>query len=142
MKETLHNGMPQQDFTSKKRTWVHPAPNRNLKEMGFANGDDRQTPQSLQVELRDSDGKRWYVDQAERFNAFGFNKFKGWLCEAGYRSIIIREPDGYIKRSYSCHDRPLGHIETGFKLFDQPVPCITESCVSSADSKIPKQKGK
>lgn len=38
------------------------------------------------------------------------------------------------------HDAPLGNIETGFKLFETPMPCITESCVSSADSKIPKRK--
>jgi hypothetical protein len=50
------------------------------------------------------------------------------------------EPDGSIKRSYSCGDVPLGNIETGFKLFDRPMPCITSSCVSSADSKIPKRK--
>ena len=54
--------------------------------------------------------------------------------------IIIREPDGNIKRSYSCSDKPLGNIETGFKIFDTPMPCVTDSCVSSADSKIPKRK--
>jgi hypothetical protein len=79
------------------------------------------------------------MDQAERFNAFNFNKFKGWECSSGYRSIIIREPDGSIKRSYSCSDVPLGNVETGFKLFDGPTPCISDSCVSSADSKIPKR---
>ena len=79
------------------------------------------------------------MDQAERFNAFNFNKFKDWECSSGYRSIIIREPDGSIKRSYSCHDAPLGNIETGFKLFDSPKTCISPSCVSSADSKIPKR---
>jgi len=26
-------------------------------------------------------------------------------------------------------------------LFDTPKPCVTETCVSSADSKIPKAKG-
>ena len=80
------------------------------------------------------------MDQAERFNAFNFNKFKGWICNAGYQGIIIREPDGNIKRSYSCHDKPLGHIETGFELFKESQVCMTESCVSSADSKIPKRK--
>ena len=80
------------------------------------------------------------MDQAERFNAFNFNKFTGWKCNAGYQGIIIREPDGSIKRSYSCHDEPLGNIETGFQLFKEPALCITKSCVSSADSKIPKQK--
>jgi hypothetical protein len=79
------------------------------------------------------------MDQAERFNAFNFNKFKGWECSSGYRGIIIREPDGSIKRSYSCSDAPLGNIETGFRLFDGPKVCISESCVSSADSKIPKR---
>jgi hypothetical protein len=80
------------------------------------------------------------LDQAERFNAFNFNNFKGWYCRAGYQSIVIREPDGSIKRSYSCSDVPIGNIETGFKLFDKPVKCITNACVSSADSKIPKEK--
>jgi hypothetical protein len=80
------------------------------------------------------------MDQAERFNAFNFNNFNGWECSSGYRSIIIREPDGSIKRSYSCHDQPLGNIETGFRLFDGPVKCTTGACVSSADSKIPKRK--
>jgi hypothetical protein len=47
------------------------------------------------------------MDQAERFNAFGFNKFKDWYCNSGYQGIIIREPDGSVKRSYSCYDSPL-----------------------------------
>ena len=34
---------------------------------------------------------------------------------------------------------PLGNIETGFQLFKTPKTCITKSCVSSADSKIPKE---
>ena len=97
-------------------------------------------PQHFQVEFRDKENNPYFMDQAERFNAFNFNKFEGWECSSGYRSIIIREPDGSIKRSYSCHDKPLGNIETGFKLFDKAMPCITDSCVSSADSKIPKRK--
>jgi len=96
--------------------------------------------QIMQVELMDEDGKAWYMDQAERFNSFNFNCFKGWDCSAGYRSIIIREPCGSIKRSYSCVDKPIGNIETGFTLFDKPKICISPSCVSSADSKIPKKK--
>ena len=94
----------------------------------------------MQIEFRDKKGDPWYMDQAERFNAFNFNNFEGWECSSGYRSIIIREPDGSVKRSYSCGDQPLGNIETGFKLFDGPVKCITGACVSSADSKIPKRK--
>jgi len=93
-----------------------------------------------QVMLTDDEGVDWYMDQAERFNAFNFNCFKGWECSSGFRSIIIREPCGSIKRSYSCIDEPLGNIQTGFKLFDGPKECISPSCVSSADSKIPKRK--
>lgn len=93
-----------------------------------------------QIELRDRQGNRYDFDQAERFNAFGFNKFKGWHCNSGYQSIVIREPRGEIKRSYSCHDEPLGTIDQGFKLFSEPKECITNTCVSSADSKIPKKR--
>lgn len=109
--KVLHNGMPQLE---KKK-------------------------QIMQVLLTDDEGNKWFMDQAERFNAFNFNKFKGWECSSGYRSIIIREPCGSIKRSYSCIDKPIGNIETGFKLFDGPTECISPSCVSSADSKIPKR---
>jgi hypothetical protein len=61
---------------------------------------------AYQVALYDDAGVEYWIDQAERLNAFGFNKFKGWMC----------------------------------KLFKGPMPCITPSCVSSADSKIPKEK--
>lgn len=135
----LHDDMAQQDFVSKHRTWKRYVP--DVKQMRRKNGDS-DIPGNLQVELQDSDGNKWYIDQAERFNAFNFNKFTGWKCNSGYQSIIIREPDGNIKRSYSCHDEPIGNIQTGFKLFDTPKECITPSCVSSADSKIPKCKVK
>jgi MoaA/NifB/PqqE/SkfB family radical SAM enzyme len=139
MLKLLHNGMPQRDYTGTKAKdeYKHPKPAQSL---GSATKDGSSVPQTMQVEFEDEDGKLWFMDQAERFNAFGFNKFEGWLCDSGYRSIIIREPDGVIKRSYSCRDEPLGHIETGFKLFPERMPCITKSCVSSADSKIPKRK--
>jgi len=110
--DILHNGMPQSDAGK----------------------------QNMQVELTDDTGYKWYMDQAERFNAFNFNCFKGWECSSGYRSIIIREPCGSIKRSYSCSDQPIGNIETGFKLHETLKECISPSCVSSADSKIPKRK--
>jgi organic radical activating enzyme len=140
MKQKLWNGMPQRAYTEVKRKWANrPIPSFELpKEVSGVN--DTTVPAHFQVEFTDSTGKKWYMDQAERFNAFNFNKFKGWSCSAGYSGIIIREPDGSVKRSYSCSDVPLGNIETGFKLFDKPMPCITESCVSSADSKIPKRK--
>ena len=91
-----------------------------------------------QIQLEDSKNNIYDFDQAERFNAFGFNKFKGWNCNSGYQSIIIRENE--VKRSYSCHDTPLGTLTNGFNLFNKSKICITNSCVSSADSKIPKCK--
>jgi hypothetical protein len=91
-----------------------------------------------QIRLEDDHGHQYFLDQAERFNAFGFNKFQGWNCNSGYQSVIIRENE--VKRSYSCHDQPLGTITEGFTLFNSSTPCITPSCVSSADSKIPKCK--
>lgn len=90
------------------------------------------------VKLIDDTNKVWYIDQAERFNSFGFNKFNDWTCNAGYQSVIIRGTE--VKRSYSCGDYPLGNILTGFGLFVRPQKCITPICVSSADSKIPKSK--
>jgi organic radical activating enzyme len=91
-----------------------------------------------QIELKDLNGNKYDFDQAERFNAFGFNNFNGWKCNSGYQSIIIRGNE--VKRSYSCQDTKLGSITDGFKLFNQPKICITNSCISSADSKIPKCK--
>jgi organic radical activating enzyme len=90
-----------------------------------------------QIALYDANNTEYLFDQAERFNAFGFNKFTDWHCNSGYQSVIIRGNE--VKRSYSCHDVPLGTLDN-FKLFDAPQPCKTPSCVSSADSKIPKWK--
>ena len=106
-----------------------------LMQQGFpqeANGEE-----IYQIALYDQEGQQHLFDQAERFNAFGFNKFKNWMCNSGYQSVIIRGNE--VKRSYSCHDAPLGTLEN-FTLFNGPVSCMTPSCVSSADSKIPKQK--
>ena len=141
MLEKLYNGMPQRGFTEKKNKYVErPVPEfLRAPDPIYQNFDQENVPQHFQVEFKDSNNKEWYMDQAERFNAFNFNKFNGWECSSGYRSIIIREPDGSIKRSYSCHDKPLGNIETGFKLFDKAEKCISPTCVSSADSKIPKR---
>jgi len=142
MLEKLYNGMPQRGFTEKKNKHVQrPKPTFKVDEEETLRKETYQegVPQHFQVEFKDSKNKSWFMDQAERFNAFNFNKFSGWECSSGYRSIIIREPDGSIKRSYSCHDEPLGNIETGFRLFDKPKNCISPTCVSSADSKIPKR---
>ena len=143
MLKRLHNGMPQRAFTEDKATKTklvkRPEPKFYKTPDPIYKEEHSKIPQHFQVEFTDKSKKIWYMDQAERFNAFNFNKFNGWECSSGYRGIIIREPDGSIKRSYSCHDAPLGNIETGFKLFDGPMPCQSPSCVSSADSKIPKR---
>ena len=135
----LHNGMPQRGFTETKTKLKRPTHKYSNQDLTTYH-DGSNIPAHMQVEFKDSKGDTYFMDQAERFNAFNFNKFKGWECSSGYRGIIIREPDGSIKRSYSCSDQPLGYITSGFKLFDKPMPCITDSCVSSADSKIPKRK--
>ena len=141
MLKRLHNGMPQRAYTEARRKWTN-RPKATFEIPSGIDGsiDFANVPGHMQIEMKDSAGNKYYMDQAERFNAFNFNKFKGWSCNAGYQGIIIREPDGSIKRSYSCHDAPLGNIETGFTLFKEPQICITKSCVSSADSKIPKSK--
>jgi hypothetical protein len=108
----------------------------NLMQTGFpqqVNGEE-----VYQIALYDQEGKEYLFDQAERFNAYGFNKFNSWSCNSGYQSVIIRGNE--VKRSYSCHDHPLGNLTAGFELFKEPKVCITPSCVSSADSKIPKCK--
>jgi organic radical activating enzyme len=143
MLEKLHNGMPQRAFTEKKSLKAglvkRPKPTFLIDKADPGYVQQSDVDAHYQVEFIDKDGKPWFMDQAERFNAFNFNNFKGWECSSGYRSIIIREPDGTIKRSYSCAEVPLGQIETGFKLYDKPMPCGSKSCVSSADSKIPKR---
>lgn len=95
------------------------------------------TEDLFQIALYD-DKKEYLFDQAERFNAFGFNKFTDWYCNSGYQSVIIRSNE--VKRSYSCHDSILGTLTEGFNLFKEPKKCITPTCVSAADSKIPKCK--
>ena len=105
-------------------------------QTGFA--QKAQGEEIYQIALYEQDGTEHLFDQAERFNSFGFNKFQGWSCNSGYQSVIIRGNE--VKRSYSCHDIVLGNLQEGFTLFNQPTQCITPSCVSSADSKIPKCK--
>lgn len=127
---------PQSDITASSIVEGYTPDMIDKMRTGFPQHIDEQ--ELLQVRLIDVDNKSWYIDQAERFNSFGFNKFSGWMCNSGYQSVIIRGDE--VKRSYSCHDTILGTLTGGFKLFDKPVICTTHSCVSSADSKIPKVK--
>jgi MoaA/NifB/PqqE/SkfB family radical SAM enzyme len=139
----LHNGMPQRAYTEEKALKAglvqRPKPTYMIDKADPSRKKQVNVDPHYQVEFVDKEGNPWFMDQAERFNAFNFNNFHGWECSSGHRSIIIREPDGTVKRSYSCSEVPLGHIETGFKLYDKPMPCGGKSCVSSADSKIPKR---
>jgi hypothetical protein len=139
----LHNGMPQRAYTEQKALKSglvqRPKPTFLIDKADPQRKQQAMVDAHYQIEFVDKAGKPWFMDQAERFNAFNFNNFNGWECSSGHRSIIIREPDGTVKRSYSCSEVPLGHIETGFKLYDKPMPCGGTSCVSSADSKIPKR---
>lgn len=102
------------------------------------NGFPQKVNDAELYQIRLSDGQQdYYLDQAERFNAFGFNQFSGWTCNSGYQSVIIRGNE--VKRGYSCWDQPLGTLDQ-FELFNTPQTCGTPRCVSSADSKIPKCK--
>jgi hypothetical protein len=127
---------PQSDPTASRVVEGYSDEMIDLMQIGFpqhALGEEL-----YQIALYDAEGKEYLFDQAERFNAFGFNKFKGWNCNSGYQSLIIRSNE--VKRSYSCYDVPLGTLSDGFQLFKEPKTCITPSCVSSADSKIPKYR--
>jgi len=127
---------PQSDPTASKVVDGYSEDMIQLMRTGFP--QHVREEELLQVKLIDDEHKVWHLDQAERFNAFGFNKFEGWMCNSGYQGIVIREDE--VKRSYSCHDKRLGTLSEGFTIFDKPTICTTPSCVSSADSKIPKVK--
>jgi len=107
----------------------------HLMRTGFPQEVDGE--ETYQIALYDNKGTEYLFDQAERFNAFGFNKFTNWTCNSGYQSVIIRGNE--VKRAYSCHAAELGTLDN-FTLFNSPEKCITPTCVSSADSKIPKVK--
>ena len=124
---------PQSDPTASRVVDGYTEEMIRLLQTGFP--QTSQGEEVYQIALYDQTGQEYLFDQAERFNAFGFNKFQGWSCNSGYQSVIIRGNE--VKRSYSCHDVPLGTLDH-FELFKEPARCITPSCVSSADSKIPK----
>ena len=136
----MQNDMPLVNVVEARRKMVHPQPIRgsyaNIERVEYTDLPITK----LSVELIDNNDNKWHLDHAERLNSAGFNKFTNWMCYAGYRSFMISAPSGYVRRGYSCADDPLGHIETGFKLFDGPKLCITDLCSCSADSKIMKYK--
>ena len=124
---------PQSDPTASRVVDGYTEEMIDLLQTGFP--QTSRGEEIYQIALYDQTGQEYLFDQAERFNAFNFNKFQGWSCNSGYQSVIIRGNE--VKRSYSCHDTPLGTLDN-FELFKEPQRCITPSCVSSADSKIPK----
>ena len=66
----LHNGMPQRAYTEEKRVWAD-RPKPNLSKLPSTSPDTgEKIPPHFQVEFEDKRGKKWYMDQAERFNAF------------------------------------------------------------------------
>lgn len=126
---------PQSDPTASRVVFGYSSDMIAKMQTGFSqnfNGENL-----YQIALYDSKNNEYFIDQAERFNALGFNRFNGWSCNSGYQSVIIRGNE--VKRSYSCHDKILGTLDN-FNLFPNPEKCTTPSCVSSADSKIPKNK--
>lgn len=127
---------PQSNNTATKIVEGYTTEMIDIMQIGFPQHNKNDA--IYQIELYDSKGNKYDFDQAERFNAFGFNKFKNWTCNSGYQSIIIKGSE--VKRSYSCHDDPIGTITDGFDIFTLPKTCITDTCVSSADSKVPKWK--
>ena len=78
MRSKLHNGMPQRAYTEAKNKYVTRPKPKFGKLPDMTNDDGSRIPQHFQVEFKDSKGKKWYMDQAERFNAFNFNNFEGW----------------------------------------------------------------
>lgn len=91
-----------------------------------------------QMMLFDKNNNEYLLDYSERFNAYGFNKFKDWDCIAGFQSIIVTGNE--IRRGFSCHDKSIGTL-SNFKLFNLAKKCITSSsCSCAADLSLPKWK--
>lgn len=88
------------------------------------------------IKLWDSKGNIHYIDQSERLNSLDRNKFRGWKCEAGFKSVVIRGKN--VLRAHSCSDSPLGNITDGFQLYNEPKTCMTKVCITSTDSKLTK----
>jgi len=127
---------PQSDPTASRIVSGYTQEQIEILQTGFPQNWNGE--QVMQMYFEDHKGNDYGLDQAERMNAFGFNRFKNWNCAAGYQSCIIRGEE--VKRAYSCSDEALGTLRDGFTLFKAPSKCITDTCVSSADSKIPKEK--
>jgi organic radical activating enzyme len=127
---------PQSDLTASNIVSGYTDDMIKLMQTGFPQRSNGAA--IYQIALYDNHNTEYLLDQAERFNSFGFNKFTDWTCNSGHQSVIIKSNE--VKRGYSCHDTMLGTLDNGFTIFNAPAKCITPTCVSSADSKIPKRK--
>ena len=78
MKQKLYNGMPQRAYTEakakQKKLVSRPKPSFLIDKEDAYRKQSANVPWHMQIEFRDSEGNPWYMDQAERFNAFNFNK--------------------------------------------------------------------
>ena len=74
MKKRLWNGMPQRAYTEAKaqqKNYVErPKPTFMIDEDDDYRKQSAGVPWHMQIEFRDSKGDPYYMDQAERFNAF------------------------------------------------------------------------
>lgn len=52
---------------------------------------------------------------------------KGILCSSGYDNFVILG-NGDVKRCYGIQAEKLGNVATGYKLYDQPMPCKDDTC--------------
>jgi hypothetical protein len=143
---TTDEGRVIANYTESQRSILrdnHMSRGNNSDENILSNSTDTSTgrnlvvPDSKNLELTDDTGKDWYLDHAEDLNAHDFNRFHGWMCEAGFRSVVILEPSGEMRRGYGCFEKPLGTAHE-FSLHPFAMRCVTPSCLCSADSKIPK----
>ena len=133
MLNKLQKAFPFNHFYCNKGDWKSSSSSRKdilrkVKSSGF-------------VELNDTEENSWYLDNCDRLNALNFNRYGGWECSAGYRSLVI-DVNGFIKRGYSCHDSPIGHIDEKVSLLPALKPCVSPICSCTADNKIPKRKRK
>ncbi|MFN7728065.1 MAG: radical SAM protein [Bdellovibrio sp.] len=87
--EFMQQGFPQRNLQKSKSNTHIPRVEPKIKVPRPIVEHQSDSIDSIEVQLKDSNGKTWYFDQAKRFNAFNFNNFYNWNCEAGLRSLII-----------------------------------------------------
>jgi hypothetical protein len=79
---------PQSDLTASSIVHGYTDEMIHLMQTGFP--QQSIDGELYQIALYDDTDTEYLFDQAERFNAFGFNKFNGWSCNRWYQRVIIR----------------------------------------------------